>query len=177
MEASLDNEKKVLDALTARFPEIDSSSAVVKCRRIYLGVDADAFEGALSFLAADLKFDHLCTITGLDTGENYEFLYHIAGPDGILFTLKYKTPRGDGVHIPSILPIFHGATFYERELEGLLGVTVDGLPEGRQYPLPDNWPKGEYPMRKDWKPSAQIPSPVPPARQGIPIPEVKGESK
>jgi Ni,Fe-hydrogenase III component G len=177
MEASLDNEKKVLNALAERFPAIDLSTAVAKPRRIYLGVEADLFMDALSFLANDLNYDHLCTITGLDTGENFEFLYHIAGPDGIVFTLKYKTARGDGVHIPSVLPIFHGATFYERELEGLLGVTVDGLPEGRQYPLPDNWPKGEYPMRKDWKPGAKTPNPVPPARQGIPVPEGKGEGK
>jgi Ni,Fe-hydrogenase III component G len=35
----------------------------------------------------------------------------------------------------------------------LLGIKVEGLPEGRRYPLPDNWPQGQYPLRKDWDPS------------------------
>ena len=106
----------------------------------------------LAFAVKDLEFDHLLTITGLDTGECFEFIYHISGKDGILLNLKRKAKREDPVVITSVLPIFEGATFYERELEGLLGVTVDGLPEGRQYPLPDNWPRGQYPMRKDWTP-------------------------
>jgi Ni,Fe-hydrogenase III component G len=33
----------------------------------------------------------------------------------------------------------------------LLGIKVNGLASGHRYPLPDNWPKGEYPLRKDWK--------------------------
>jgi len=106
----------------------------------------------LRFCFNELGFERLCAITGLDTGQNFEFIYHIAHPDGIVLNIKMQTANGDGVVIPSVLPIYNGATFFERELEGLLGVKVDGLPEGRQYPLPDNWPEGQYPMRKDWKP-------------------------
>jgi Ni,Fe-hydrogenase III component G len=32
----------------------------------------------------------------------------------------------------------------------MLGVNVEGLPEGKRYPLPDDWPDGQYPLRKDW---------------------------
>ena len=41
------------------------------------------------------------------------------------------------------------SSFYERELEGLLGIRWRAH---RQYPLPDNWPAGVYPLRKSWKP-------------------------
>ena len=34
----------------------------------------------------------------------------------------------------------------------MFGVKVEGLPAGRHYPLPEDWPQGEYPLRKDWKP-------------------------
>ena len=27
---------------------------------------------------------------------------------------------------------------------------VQGLPPGNRYPLPDDWPQGQYPLRKDW---------------------------
>jgi membrane-bound hydrogenase subunit beta len=33
----------------------------------------------------------------------------------------------------------------------LLGIQVEGIPPGRHYPLPEGWPEGQYPLRKDWK--------------------------
>lgn len=149
---NMELENKVLSALAERFAQIDTEQAAVSTRRIYLGVPAQRFMDILTYCAQDLGFSYLCTITGLDTGENFEFIYHLANGEGIVLSLKYLTSREDPVVIPSVLPIYAGATFYERELEGLLGVKVEGLPEGRQYPLPDNWPQGEYPMRKDWTP-------------------------
>lgn len=177
MEAVLDREKAIVERLAAQFPGIDASRAAYGVRRIYLGVPEEVFLDALAFAAKALDFDHLCTITGLDAGDGFEFLYHIAEPGGIVLTLKYKVKREDPVVIPSVLPVYPGATFYEREVSGLLGVEIKGLPAGRQYPLPDNWPKGEYPLRKDWKPgSAKLSQPTPP-QQGIPAtqkPEEKG---
>ena len=153
MELTLERENGILNRLAERFG-LDASQATVKPRKIYLGVSEETIMDALKYLHDELNFDHLCTITGLDTGENFEFLYHIAEPEGIVLTLKFQTRREDPVVIQSVLPVYNGATFYERELESLLGVKVEGLTPGRQYPLPDNWPKGQYPMRKDWKPGA-----------------------
>ena len=150
----LENEQKVLDALCERFKTCDKENAVLRQRRVFLTVDAAEFMQALSFAKDELGFDHLCTITGVDNTDSYEFAYHVSSDEGILLTLKYKTPGGDGVEIPSVLPIHNGATFYELELEGLFGVKVKDLPETRQYPLPDNWPKGQYPGRKAWTPNA-----------------------
>ena len=147
-----EKENSILSQISDRFSEADAAQAAVAERRIFLSVPPERFPDILRFAAEELGFDHLCTITGLDTGDGYEFIYHIADQNGIVLNLKFLPGGGDGVVIPSVLPVYQGATFYERELESLLGVTVDGLPEGRQYPLPDNWPKGQYPMRKDWKP-------------------------
>jgi membrane-bound hydrogenase subunit beta len=148
----MEKEIIVLERLKERFPGLDTAQAAFITRRIYLSVPEDIFMDVVAFSAKDLGFDHLLTITGLDAGECFEFIYHVSNTDGILLNLKRKAKREDPVVIPSVLPIFEGATFYERELEGILGIKVDGLPEGRQYPLPDNWPKGQYPMRKDWTP-------------------------
>ena len=30
---------------------------------------------------------------------------------------------------------------------------VHGLPEGPSFPLPDCWPEGQYPLRKEWNPA------------------------
>lgn len=174
MEPTFDRENGILNRLAERFG-LDVSQATVKKHRIYLSVPEEAFMGMLTYLKSDLDFDHLCTITGLDTGKSYEFLYHISEPGGIVMTLKFETGHEDPVMIQSILPVYHGATFYERELEGLLGVKVMGLTPGRQYPLPDNWPKGQYPMRKDWKPGAAQEAKTEPAQAQIkPSEPVKG---
>ena len=146
-------ESGILARLTERFPALGEARAVTAARRIFLNVPADDFLDILAFAVHELGFGHLCAITGLDDGGGFEFIYHISNLDGVVLNLKYQTRSGDGVVIPSVLPVFNGASFYERELEGLLGVKVDGLPKSRQYPLPDNWPEGQYPMRKDWKPA------------------------
>ncbi len=150
----MENERFYLEKLTERFPAIDAEKAACKGMKLYAEVPLESFPDAIKFARNELGFDHLCTITGLDNGAEYEFLYHLAHENGYLITLKIRTVR-DGSSIPSVLPVYGGAVFYERELEGLLGVNIIGLPEGRQYPLPDNWPEGEYPLRKDWKPKAQ----------------------
>ena len=153
-----EKENEILRLIKEKFPAADIESARITKRRIYLSVefefDSDIFLQVLRFAAQELEFFRLCTITGIDNLDSFEFLYHIVNKNGILLTLKFKTPRNDDVVISSVLPIYNGATFYERELEGLLGIKVDGLPEGRQYPLPDNWPRGQYPLRKDWTPAA-----------------------
>jgi Ni,Fe-hydrogenase III component G len=54
-----------------------------------------------------------------------------------------------------VIPLFVGAEIYERELVDLLGVKVEGLPSGNRYPLMDDWPKDQFPLRKDWKPPVE----------------------
>ena len=53
--------------------------------------------------------------------------------------------------LPTVLAAFPGAMSYERELEDVLGIKIQGLPPGRRYPLAEDFPVGQYPLRKDWK--------------------------
>ena len=47
--------------------------------------------------------------------------------------------------------MFPGAEPYERELADMFGIKIDGLKPGRRYPLPDDFPADQHPLRKDWK--------------------------
>ncbi len=153
----MDAAKKIVASLVLRYPALAGKDVIQSARRIFIDIPLDSLLDILTYCKTGLGFDHLTTITGLDNGEMFEFLYHVACEGGIVLTLKVKTPRDGGI-LPSVIPIYNGAIFYELELQGLLGVTVEGLPDDRQYPLPDNWPKGQYPMRKDWQPTPAAPA-------------------
>ena len=116
----------------------------------------DAVIEAADLLAAvrtlqESHWGYLGGITGVDLGVEaglIEVLYHfMSGPAAV--TLRVRTPRTAAV-VPSICAIIPSATFYERELMEMLGVKVTDTPNTDKLFLPDSWPEGQYPLRKDW---------------------------
>lgn len=153
MEAiAREHETLVLEQLRKQFPVLSEGGAVTATNRVFIVIPAELLLDVLRYAHDVLDYKNLCTITGMDSVECFELVYHLTNDnDGVMLNMTIKLPKDNPV-VPTVLDIYNGATFYEREVEGLLGVTVEGLPEGRQYPLPDNWPEGQYPLRKDWTP-------------------------
>lgn len=118
-------------------------------RRIFVTVDRANLAAAMTALRDRLGFIYVATISGVDAGEAYEILYHMADAHGNV-NIRTRVPKADG-HVASITPIIPGAIFYERELQDMFGLVVDGLPDPRPLIMPDDWPAGNYPLRKDWK--------------------------
>lgn len=147
----MSKEEKLIADLTQKFPFLGESCVIVRDRRLIVTVDRDKALEVFRYLNQEQKFDFCCTITGLDSGDNFEVIYHIANVDGMVCNVKVFAPKSDPV-FKSTLEVYPGSIFYERELEDMFGIKIDTLPEGRHYPLPDDWPQGEYPLRKDWKP-------------------------
>ncbi|HIE09643.1 MAG TPA: Fe-S-binding domain-containing protein, partial [Armatimonadetes bacterium] len=52
--------------------------------------------------------------------------------------------------IPSITPKIPAAGWAEREMRDMIGVEPVGHPDPRRLVLPDDWPEGLYPLRKDF---------------------------
>ncbi len=121
-------------------------------RRLWLELVTGDFRKCFERLIKEDGFEILVTITGLDTGEKYEVIYHMSDKEGRVLNIKISIDRDNPV-VSTITDLFPAAELSERELMDLLGIKVEGLPEGRRYPLPDNWPQGQYPLRKDWDPS------------------------
>jgi NADH:ubiquinone oxidoreductase subunit C len=142
------------ERLEAQFDFLAGKVAAPLPRRLYAEVPADRFREVLTFARQELGFDHLCTITGLDEKETLAAVYHLAGSHGTVFNLKTRVPKDKPV-IQSVTDVFPGGANYERELDDLLGFVVEGLPLGKRYPMPDDWPKDQKPLRKDWKPAKQ----------------------
>lgn len=118
-------------------------------KRIWVEVPLADFMDKFAYAVKQQGFSFLCTITGLDEGEYLAFIYHLAGKDGVVLNIKTRALK-DKESIKTVTGYFPSAAIYERELVDLLGAKVEGLPEGIRYPLPDEWPAGQYPLRKDW---------------------------
>jgi Ni,Fe-hydrogenase III component G len=93
---------------------------------------------------------YLAGITGLDLGTEAGqllILYHFCA-DAAVLNLRVSVPR-EAASVPSICDVLPAASFYERELREMLGVDVVGLANPDHLFLPDDWPDGVYPLRKD----------------------------
>ncbi len=141
------NGQKLADFITERFNAQNVN--ISRERRIWAEIPArNLVETVQALKEAGMAFSG--AITGLDLGDRFEIIYHLSNDEGVLLNLKVFISREDP-RIPSITDIFPGSFLYERELIDLFGIKVEGTPHSRRYPLPEDWPDGEYPLRKDWK--------------------------
>ncbi len=97
------------------------------------------------------RLDYLSNLAAADyPPERIEVVYHLCsmaqkhGP----VTLKVKLPR-ENTAVASVVPVWRGAEFQEREAYDLYGVKFEGHPDLRRILM---WDEFEgYPMRKDYK--------------------------
>lgn len=102
-------------------------------------------------LRDEAGYDYLSSVTGVDNlpEDRMEVVYHFykttGGPS---FNLKVQIPRTDPV-VPSLVPLYPGADFQEREAWDLLGIRFEGHPDLRRILM---WEGFEgFPLRKDWR--------------------------
>lgn len=147
-------EEAIKEALVTRFTYLLDRIRIPRPRRLFVDIEINSFTEVLEYVVKELTFAHLVSITGLDELDKFSFIYHLAAENGIIINLKISVDHSQPA-VRTITGYFPGAEIYERELVDLFGVRVDGLGEGNRYPLTDDWPKDQYPLRKDWKPSGR----------------------
>lgn len=146
----MSSEETIKQELISKFGYLEGKIKIQRPRRIFLETEQQNFGEIFDYAVKHLKFPHLCTISGLDEQHKLSFIYHLAQDSGVLLNLKIAVPKENAV-LKTVIAYFPGAEIYERELTDLLGVKIEGLPAGHRYPLTDDWPAGQYPLRKDWK--------------------------
>jgi len=122
---------------------------VPRPRKAYILLKPERHRDAVSLILKHVEDAELSTISGVDLGNEIELNYHMAC--GGTVTLKNRVSREKPV-TRTITDILPGANLYEREVFDLLGVTFEGHPNLERLMLPENWPKGDYPLRRDWEP-------------------------
>ncbi|MDG6223450.1 MAG: NADH-quinone oxidoreductase subunit C [Candidatus Bathyarchaeota archaeon] len=121
---------------------------VPRSRKAYVFLKPEKHRDAISLLLKQVEDTIISTITGTDLGNEIELNYHMIC--GGTVTLKIRVPKIKPV-TKSICDLISGANLYEREVYDLLGVTFEGHPNMERLLLPESWPKGNYPLRRDWK--------------------------
>ena len=136
----------ILDALRAAFPSQTIEVRAVPINDTFVTLPADCVRPAVQVLIEQFNLYHLSTITGQDTGNEIELLYHFWDGQGL--TLRTSLPREE-TSIATLTDLIPGAAFYEREVSEMLHVTFEGHPDPRVLLLPDDW-NGEAPLRQEF---------------------------
>jgi NADH-quinone oxidoreductase subunit C len=63
--------------------------------------------------------------------------------------LRIKAGCNDGEPVPSLVPLWNGANWLERECYDMFGIIFEGHPNLRRILLADDWDEG-FPLRKDY---------------------------
>jgi len=96
-----------------------------------------------------LEFDMLVNISGVDYLDYFEVVYHLVSlKHNHSIVLKTICLDRDNPVVPSVVSLWRGADFLEREEYDLMGIRFEGHPNLRRIYLWDGF-KG-HPLRRDY---------------------------
>ena len=95
-----------------------------------------------------LRFNIASAVDELDS---IEILYHFSyDPSSVVISIRVLLRDKDNPRIDTITTVTPAAWWIEREMYELFGIAFDGNTDLRPLLLPDDWPKGVYPLRKNF---------------------------
>ncbi len=117
--------------------------------RIYVDINpADLVEFA-QYIFKELKARFIIA-SGVDTPRGgIEILYHFDFfqlPQVFSLRVFLKKPE---IEVESLSSVIAGTKWIEREIHELLGVNFKNHPDLKHLILPEDWPEGNYPLRRD----------------------------
>jgi NADH:ubiquinone oxidoreductase subunit C len=138
------NIESIMSVLCKELSLAEIEHKAVPIDELVITLPPEQIHPAIKVLLEQLGIYHLSTITGQDTGEYIELLYHFWHGHGL--TLRTQLPR-QSPEIRTVIDLIPGATFYEREIVEMLDVVFEWHPVSGLLVLPDGW-YGEAPLRK-----------------------------
>ncbi|MEM4576604.1 MAG: NADH-quinone oxidoreductase subunit C [Candidatus Nezhaarchaeales archaeon] len=140
-------EEEVISKLRDRFKDKISEAKIQRARRIFITVDRSAYKDVVKFLRDEIGVTHLSTMSGVDAIDRFEVIPHFSYK-GIVISVRGLIPK-DNPEIDTISDVIPGALFYEKEVHEMFGINIKDHPDLTHLELPDDWPEGLYPLRKD----------------------------
>ncbi len=140
-----------LDALKARFGELPTSEFRGDTRVV---VGKERLAEVMEFLKDSANFDLLVDVTCVDylnyrgATDRFGLAYLLANTiTNERITIRCYVNEPD-LSVPSIVPLWNGANWLEREVYDMFGILFDGHPELRRILMPEEFTA--YPLRKDY---------------------------
>ncbi|MBN2229425.1 MAG: NADH-quinone oxidoreductase subunit C [Candidatus Thorarchaeota archaeon] len=128
----------------------DGTYVHLQPRRLFIQVRPDRLRDVIKYMQETHDMWQFSTLSGRDLGDDLQAVYHFFLTEtkvGISFRVNVPRSKPEYSSITDLVP---AAEYVENELRELFGVITAGHPYVRRVELPENWPKNEYPMRKDW---------------------------
>jgi len=120
--------------------------------QLTLNVQAERIVGVVKFLRDDpgCRFVSFIDVTAVDypgREKRFDVVYHLLSPT-LNARIRLRADAGETTQVPSIIEVFPGADWFERECYDLYGVIFTGHPDMRRL-LTDYGFDG-HPLRKDF---------------------------
>ncbi|MBI1860057.1 MAG: NADH-quinone oxidoreductase subunit C [Deltaproteobacteria bacterium] len=129
----------------------------------FIKIEGTAIREIATLLRDRFGFETLSCISGTDhpTLPALSVTYHFASyQHKSIVALKAFVPRQDNVYLPSLVSLFTGADWLERETYDMLGIVFTDHPDHRRILMPEDWTG--FPLRKDFE--------TPDYYNGMPVP-------
>jgi len=127
-------------------------------QRLFVFVQLDRIKEICRYVFRDLDARYVISI-GMDDrpwSGNFLVSHDFAfDKEKVLLCILTYVP-GDDPRVDAISDVVPGANWAEREFRDLVGIVPVGCPNPKRLVLPDGWPEGEHPLRKD-KPWNYVP--------------------
>src|SRR4051812_26046248 len=98
-----------------------------------------------------IRYDYLTSLQSVHYEDCIEVTYHLDSTTtpGTLIELRVRTAEAEGQgEVPSVIGVWRGADFQEREVYDMMGVRFPGHPELKRILMWDGF--AYYPLRKDY---------------------------
>jgi NADH-quinone oxidoreductase subunit C len=114
-------------------------------------VPRELLRATAEYCRANLQFNFLSDATSVDrfpAEPRFEVNYHLVSiPNKCKIRLRTRL-HGSDPAVDSMVPVWPGADWLEREIYDLMGIRFNGHPDLRRILLPDDW-EG-HPLRRDY---------------------------
>lgn len=144
-------QREVLGRIRERFDAAVVRVDVADERRLFIYVDPSEIRALCGYIYRDLDARYVISIGMDDRPHSGAFLVaHDFAFDAkhLLLSILAHVPA-DAPRIDSISPVVPPALWAEREMRDLVGIEPVGIPNPKRLILPDGWPDGVHPLRKD----------------------------
>jgi Ni,Fe-hydrogenase III component G len=136
--------------ITTRFKDDITKVTERSPDKVYIDIQAGSLKKIAEHVFHGMKA-RFNTATAIDVRDHMEMLYHFTfDHEDLVVSFRLRLDKSK-LEIESLAPLFEGANWCEREIHETMGINFIGHPDLRRLLLPEDWPEGVYPLRRDYQ--------------------------